>query len=231
MTKPAPDAAIKRQTVTSAVADALRRRIIAGDYPGGHQIRQEAVAAELGVSRIPVREALVQLESEGLVVIHTHRGAVVSELDSEDALDIFDSRILLEPFIIKRAIERADEQDIRNVQAALAQYERALKQGADPAELSRLNWALHIAMLAPAGRPRTLAVLQSLYGTADRYMRLQIKGKAAQSRAMEDHDALVAAYVARDAVAAARLLKEHIARAREDVIAGLKQTPQGASAS
>ena len=71
---------IKRHTVTSSVAEELRRRIVTGEYAGGEQIRQEAVADELGVSRIPIREALLQLESEGLVVIHTHKGAVVASL-------------------------------------------------------------------------------------------------------------------------------------------------------
>src|SRR5689334_19791540 len=98
MARPIPELGVKRDTVTSTVASLIRQRIISGEFPGGHQIKQEAVASELGVSRIPVREALVQLESEGLVVIHTHRGAVVAELTIDDAVDIFDSRLLLEPF-------------------------------------------------------------------------------------------------------------------------------------
>lgn len=224
MARPAAEPGVKRNTVTSSVADTIRQRIVAGVYPGGHQIRQEAVGAELGVSRIPVREALVQLEAEGLLVIHTHRGAVVASLTIDDAVDIFDSRLLLEPFMLKRAIENATSDDIARVREALADYEKGLAAGAFPAELSRLNWALHTAMSLPANRPRTLAVLQSLYSSADRYLRLQIDAKSAQTRAMDDHNALMEAYAARDVTGGSRLLKKHIAEARDDVISGLKQS-------
>lgn len=227
MGRPVTEPGIKRHTVTSSVAETLRQRIVSGVYPGGHQIRQEAVAAELGVSRIPVREALVLLEVEGLVVIHTHRGAIVADLTIADAIDIFDSRLLLEPFMLKKAIENATDADIEKVRAALAAYEKGLVGGASPAELSALNWVLHTAMSEPANRPRTLAVLQSLYSSADRYLRLQIDEKTAQARAMGDHNALTKAYADRDIVGAARLLKKHISEARDDVISGLKQKAWG----
>jgi DNA-binding GntR family transcriptional regulator len=225
MAKKPLELGIKRSTVTTSVADLIRQRIISGEYPGGHQVRQEAVASEIGVSRIPVREALMLLEAEGLLVIHTHRGAVVSPLTIDDAKDIFDSRLLLEPFMLKQAIEAAKPEDIAKVKAALDDYENALKAGATPAELSELNWALHTAMSIPAKRPRTLTLLQSLYSSADRYLRLQIDEASAQSRALKDHVALTDAFARRDAVAGARLLKQHIAEARNDVISGLKLKP------
>ncbi len=73
---------LKRRTVTSDVADVIRQQIIDGTYKGGEQVRQEALAAELGVSRIPVREALLQLEAEGPLQVHTHRGAMVAALSA-----------------------------------------------------------------------------------------------------------------------------------------------------
>src|SRR3954471_10783898 len=103
-----PDGAfIKRQTVTGSVAQELRRRIVSGRYVGGEQIRQEAVAAELGVSRIPIREALLQLESDGLVVIHTHKGATVASLTADDAVDLFEARLLVEPVVLRKAVAAA----------------------------------------------------------------------------------------------------------------------------
>jgi DNA-binding GntR family transcriptional regulator len=137
---------IKRHTVTGSVAEELRRRIVSGEYEGGEQIRQEAVAAELGVSRIPIREALLQLESEGLVVIHTHKGAVVASLSPEDAIDLFEARLILESMLVKKAIEAATLADVAHIAACLAEYEKAVKNGADPETLSRLNWAFHTAM-------------------------------------------------------------------------------------
>ena len=83
---PAP---IGHRTMALAAADELRRRVLDGVYPGGHPLRQDALAAELGISRIPLREALVQLESEGLVKILPHRGAVVAEASADEIAELF----------------------------------------------------------------------------------------------------------------------------------------------
>ncbi|WP_421914832.1 GntR family transcriptional regulator [Mesorhizobium sp.] len=166
---------LQRQTVTAMVAEYIAARIIGGDYPGGHQIRQEAIAAELGVSRIPVREALLQLEADGLVVIRTHRGAVVSELSADDAIDLFDARLLLEPFLVEKAIALVSDQEIADAETAMRAYEAAIARGDDPKELSRLNWAFHTALLEPSMRPRSMAVVQTLFSSSDRYLRLQIE--------------------------------------------------------
>lgn len=218
--KPSPS--IKRRTVTSSVLDLLRDRIISGYYEGGHQIRQEAIAEEVGVSRIPVREALVQLEAEGLVVIHTHKGAVVAKLTPEDAVDIFEARLIFEPFILAKAMEKATSEDVERVQGAYRDYEKALLAGESPAVLSQLNWAFHIALSYAADRPRSLSVLSSLYNSADRYLRLQIDAKTAQTKALEEHNALAQYFAHGNSSAAQKLLKKHIADARDDVIRGLQ---------
>ncbi|MBI3144746.1 MAG: GntR family transcriptional regulator, partial [Pseudogulbenkiania sp.] len=75
---------IKRQTLTSAVTESLRQRILAGEFADGQQLRQEALSNEYGVSRVPVREALRQLEAEGLIQIIDHKGALVSKLSLDD---------------------------------------------------------------------------------------------------------------------------------------------------
>lgn len=213
--------AIKRQTVTSSVLDLLRDRIISGHYEGGQQIRQEAIADEVGVSRIPVREALVQLEAEGLVVIHTHKGAVVAKLTPEDAIDIFEARLIFEPFILTKAMERAGPEDKERVWNAFRDYEKALVGGDSPAVLSQLNWSFHTALNYAAKRPRSLQVLSSLYNSADRYLRLQIDAKAAQTKALAEHRALAEFFADGNVASAQKLLKKHISDARDDVIRGL----------
>jgi DNA-binding GntR family transcriptional regulator len=213
---------IKRQTVTGSVAEELRRRIVSGKYVGGDQIKQEALASELGVSRIPIREALLQLEAEGLVVIHTHRGAMVASLTPEDAMDLFESRLAFEPVVLRKAIGAATPSDIERVGACLTEYEKAVKGGADPETLSRLNWAFHTAMCEPANRPRMVAILLSLYTATDRYLRLQIIRPEAKPRALKDHRALFAAYRDKNAALAGKLIKAHITGAYADVMAWLK---------
>lgn len=216
---------IKRQTVTGSVAEELRRRIVSGEYAGGDQIRQEAVAAELGVSRIPIREALLQLEAEGLVVIHTHKGAIVASLSPEDAADLFEARLLVEPAVLKKAIALATPADIARVRACLNEYEKAAKGGADPETLSRLNWAFHTAMCEPANRPRMVSILLSLYSATDRYLRLQINRTEAKAQALADHRMLFEAYQNGKAATAGKLIKAHIVGAYEDVMRHL--TGQG----
>ncbi len=214
---------LKRKTVADSVAEYITSKIVAGAYPGGSPVRQEAIAAELGVSRIPVREALLQLEAEGLIVNRPHRGAVVADLSVEDAIELFDARALLEPHITKVAIGRLTEEDIAAVAAILAAYEDGVDAHKDAAELSRLNWAFHSALLAPARRPRTLALIQTLHHSADRYLRLQIEPLAAQAKALSEHRLIFDAFSRRDAPLTARLLKVHIRDAADEIIAQIEK--------
>ena len=95
---------IPRQSLTSAVVNVLREKILRGQIKAGEQLRQHAIAAELHVSRIPVREALRQLEAEGLVTIIDHRGAMVSGLPPEEILEMFEIRLLLESHLLRSAL-------------------------------------------------------------------------------------------------------------------------------
>lgn len=214
---------LQRQTVTAMVAEYITARIIGGDYPGGHQIRQEAIAVELGVSRFPVREALLQLEADGLVVIRTHRGAVVSELSADDAVDLFDARLLLEPFLVEKAIARVSDQEIAAVETAMRAYELAISRGDDPKELSRLNWAFHTALLEPSMRPRSMAVVQTLFSSADRYLRLQIEPAKAQAKALREHREIFEAYRRRQADETSLLLRRHVADAVDEIVSQLRR--------
>ncbi len=215
---PDPSSLLKRKTVADSVAEYITTKIVTGAYPGGSPVRQEAIAAELGVSRIPVREALLQLEAEGLIVNRPHRGAVVADLSVEDAIELFDARVLLEPHLVKVAIGNLTDEDLANVAAILKQYEDGVAAHREAAELSRLNWAFHAALLTPAHRPRTMALVQTLYNSADRYLRLQIEPLAAQAKALEEHRVIFDAYARRDAALTARLLKLHIRDAAEEII-------------
>src|SRR6266852_9187131 len=103
---------IERQTVASATTRALREKILSGEIGDGEQLRQDALAAEYGVSRIPLREALRQLEAEGLVSFYPHRGAVVSTLSLAEIEELFEIRALIEPDMLRRAIPKLSEEDL-----------------------------------------------------------------------------------------------------------------------
>ena len=93
---------IQRQTLAGMTLEAIRERILSGAYPEGEPLRQDAIAEELGVSRIPIREALRQLEAEGLVVFNPHRGAVVSTLSLGEIEELFDLRAEIELMLLGR---------------------------------------------------------------------------------------------------------------------------------
>src|SRR5437764_15354506 len=123
-----PESAIPRQSLTSAVADKLREEIIRGTIPEGAQLRQDAIAMQYHVSRIPVREALRQLDAEGLITIVPNRGAIVPALSPTDIEELFTIRALLEPEILKLSIPRLTQSDLAEAEAILNKYVNELRR-------------------------------------------------------------------------------------------------------
>jgi DNA-binding GntR family transcriptional regulator len=208
---------LQATTVAEQAADALRRKIISGELPEGYQLRQDALAAEFGVSRIPVREALVQLEGEGLVRIVPHKGAVVSELSIAEISELFMLRGLLEPMLLKKSAPKLTQADFADLDAILAEYTEELHAH----HLSRwgeLNTRLHDLLMSRAEQPRTLAIVTSLLQQTDRYTRLQLSLSAESCRrAEEEHGELVRLCKTGDFRGAASLLKRHIDHACDEL--------------
>ncbi|MEO8034641.1 MAG: FCD domain-containing protein, partial [Acidobacteriota bacterium] len=111
---------------------------------------------------------------------------MVASLTPEDAVDLFEARLIFEPVLLKKAINVASPADIVHLRKCLAAYEKAVKDDADPETLSRLNWAFHTALCQPANRSRMMAILQSLYAASDRYLRVQITRPEAKTKALQD---------------------------------------------
>lgn len=200
---------LPRQTLTGMTLHALRDRILHGVYPEGEPLRQDAIAEELGVSRIPIREALRQLEAEGLVVFNPHRGAVVSSLSLDEIDEIFALRAEIETALLRRAIPRLDADHAARAAEVLDRYERAL-DAHDVLAYGELNWQFHSTLYDPADRPVTLGIVQRLHQQADRYLRMQLALTHGELRATEEHRAILAAVRKRDATRACKLLRDHI---------------------
>jgi DNA-binding GntR family transcriptional regulator len=115
----------KLQTFTQQVVDQLREMILCGDLKEGEQLRQDMLATALQVSRIPVREALRQIEAEGLVTFYPHRGVIVSELSLDDIREVFDARALLECDMLGRAIPKLTTDDFDRADEVLATFDEA----------------------------------------------------------------------------------------------------------
>jgi DNA-binding GntR family transcriptional regulator len=194
-------------------ADELRRRILAGEFPDGFQLKQDALAEDFGMSRIPIREALVQLDSEGLVRILPHRGAVVSELSHAEISELFELRALLEPRLLRRSAPRLTADDYVVLDRINAEYGaemRAMK----PGRWGELNTMLHMRLVSRADQPRTLAIVSALLQNTDRYTRMQLSlTNTGRTRARSEHATLVRLCREGEVPAACGLLKEHIRHA------------------
>lgn len=203
-------ARIPRTSLTSAVAEKLREKILHGDIQEGEQLRQDAIAREFEVSRIPVREALRQLEAEGLITIVPHRGAVVPLLSCEEIEELFEMRAILEPEVLRASIPNLTDADFSKAEEILRTYDAALRNEGDMSAWGRLNWQFHSTLYAGARRPQFMAVIRNINYNGERYIRMQLYLTRALKRAREEHLMLLKLCRRRDVDAACDLLARHI---------------------
>lgn len=212
-TDPLTDLSIPRQLLTSAVADKLREQIIRGDIPEGAQLRQDAIANQFRVSRIPVREALRQLDAEGLITIVPHRGAIVPVLSPDDIEELFTIRALLEPELLKLSIPHLTEQDFVQAETVLEQFIKALERESHPESWGRLNWQFHSILYSRANRAYFMSILQKVNNNGERYTRLQLYLTHGIERANQEHHRILQLCRERNIPAACQLLDQHIRHA------------------
>jgi len=176
------------------VAAHIRRLVTTGDYRPGERVRQDEIASELGVSRIPVREAIIVLEREGWVTIEPHRGAFVNGLDAEFIRDHFELHGAIVGLTAVRVIERADDASIDEL---LAAAQRVVDAPDDAEVFNRLTyeWLDTLERVAAAPRLASITrVMSNLYpgnyfAEVPGAMQVQREGLAAIAAAIRDRDA------------------------------------------
>lgn len=210
--------AIPRVLVADAVTERLRAMILAGEIPDGAPLRQDALAEEMSTSRIPVREALSRLESEGLVASYPHRGYEVIGLSRTDIEELFDLRTLLEPELIRHAIPQMTQEDFDRAEAIQRDFDLAMADG-DIHRWGELNRLYHLALYAPAKRTRTLEIVRGLLVNADRYTRLVLTATEDGTRsAKQDHDNLLELCRRGQINQAVALTRDHIVNIGNDLL-------------
>ncbi len=199
---------------------AVRRGILDGGRALGSRLREEELAGELGVSRTPVREALRRLESDGLVVLQPHRGAVVAQYDEDDLEEIFGLRALLEGFGARRAASRIGAPELDRLDELCDRMEaQVARPRPDLDEVSALNLDLHQSVLAAAGNSRLVALLSTVVQVPLVQRTFQRYSPAALSRSMGHHRELVAALRAGDGLWAESVMRSHVMAARATLLA------------
>ncbi|HTR66517.1 MAG TPA: GntR family transcriptional regulator [Terriglobales bacterium] len=217
------DLAIPRQSLTSAVADKLRDQIIRGEIVEGAHLRQDAIANQYQVSRIPVREALRQLEAEGLITILPNRCAIVPVLSPDDIEELFAIRALLEPEILKASIPQLNQADFAQADSILRKYEVELRKEQHVEAWGRLNWQFHSTLYSQANRPYFLSIIRNVNNTGERYTRLQLYLTHGMKRANEEHHEILDLCRKRDVGGACKLLRQHIQYAGQSLKQALQE--------
>lgn len=212
-------AKVGRRSLTDQIVTELRRQIITGQLPEGAPLRQEKLAAELGVSRVPLREAIRQLEAEGLVVSELHKGTVVSSLSLEELRELFEIRLRLETWLFEAAIPRMTEQ---NFTIAEAITDEAMASGSVE-NWGELNWRFHEELYRPSGNFIALKLLRTVHDNANRYVNLQIAVAEDVERELADHRALTAFARLGDIRRGVDTLRAHIQRVSRNLIASLTE--------
>ena len=198
-----------------------RERILSGRLPADAPIRQDALALELGVSKIPLREALARLESEGLVVSHPNRGFIVRPLSRADAEDVFDLRLRIEPNACVLGAQQADAAAHEAACAAFAALDTALKSGL--ADVGRRNREFHLALVRPSGRGVTIETVDRLLALSERYVRVHLGEHRRLDRASHEHETLLRAWLERRTETVRREARAHIRATLFDLRAQLPE--------
>jgi DNA-binding GntR family transcriptional regulator len=192
------------------VLERLREQILNGELREGEQLRQDAIAAEFQISRIPVREALSHLAAEGLITIVANRGAVVSSLAPEEIEQLFETRAVLECYMLRQAIPNLTEADFARAEEILKQYEESLEKDSEMKNWGDWNWSLHSTLYAPANRPLMMSYIKTLNNNCDRYTRLHLLVTREQHLAGKAHQDLLDACRSRNPDIASFALWKHI---------------------
>jgi DNA-binding GntR family transcriptional regulator len=210
---------IKHRTLDSFVVDELRVRIVSGALPAGTKIDQQALAEELGVSRMPVREALRRLSAEGFVKLISHRGALVAELSPDEIIEIYEMRAVLQGLASRLAVPNYTDENIDEIKRAL----EAMDKTKDVSEWIELNRAFHQHIESPSGAQHLLQLIERLTQQCAPYLEISVHYLHAEETAAELHHAIYDACVDRDPDALEQAVRAHLSSWGRDVAGYLQE--------
>jgi len=203
------------RTLAERVFEIVREQIVTGQLPDNLPIRQDALATELGVSKIPLREALARLEHEGLLTSHANRGYFVQPMSAGQVDEIYVLRLAIEPPAAVYAAERATDADRAAAIRAFEELDGAA--ASNLAEVAVRNRDFHTALVRPGGRLLTTQLVERLSILAERYVVAHLQPAGRESRAHTEHQGLLDAWLARDGAKLTTLLTGHIQGTLDDL--------------
>jgi phosphonate utilization transcriptional regulator len=233
----APAASLPHPTITllqtsslsSVVQSELERMILSGELPPGEKLTEVALAARLGVSRGPLREAFRMLEEAGLVRTEKNRGVFVRDLPVEEAIDIFDLRATMEEFVGRRLAQTISAAALKEVRALVEQMEQAAK-AKDEHSYHLLNLRFHDRAVELAGNAKLTAIYRKLIKELSLFRRLNLAEAMLMPASANEHRQIVKAIASGDAELAGRAMFEHVMESKARTIKNHQRGPAAQAA-
>ena len=214
------------ETIVDGITERLRQAIITGAIRPRERIRVADLERKFGVSHIPIREALRRLQSEGFVEISPRRTTIAAGVDLSDLANIYDLRRIIEVEIGRRSVSRMTKSDIETVRRALVSFQ-AVANDPSSAEFWERHRNFHWALLAPAANPTVQRVLDHLWQSSERYVRLFVSTFATMDTVMDLHVELYEACAGGDVTTFENALTRHYVETEKTVRDGFSSLQAG----
>ena len=222
---------MENKTASLEICNRIRDDIVSGTLPFGSRLTLERLATRYATGHMPVREALRQLQGEGLVVQAPNRGARVRAVDVDFVRNIFDLRIAIESMLARRAAERIEPKKVAALEAVQVDFEACIA-ARDFAGALAANRVFHRIINEAAGNPEASALLDRHWRLIATLWHVYGYGEERAAGVISDHQQMIRAFAARDADMAACLAMAHVAKAKHELIARmLRQPAAGAEAA
>ena len=212
----------KYRTMTEIVADEIRVKILNGDLTPGQRLVTADIADELGVSRMPVRDALRYLESTGLVETIPHRGTVVKDLSEKEIVELYQIRAVLEGLAARLASKRVGEVQLRQFESIVSKHDLKAMRNEGYDEFTKLNKSFHSMIWAAAGSPKLENMLANLYDACSQYRNLSMLVPGRPDSIYEEHSAICEAIKCHDCDKAELLARTHYENTALALIAAIE---------
>ncbi len=213
-----------KASLPEIIYETLQHDVLDGTLPPGRVLRQEELARRFDVSRVPLREALARLETEGLITLRPRRGYVVTSLEYADIVEIFELRAVIEEHVGHIAARSRTTDEVAEAERLVDAMDSTAETGSEGFALwSRYNYDFHSCIIASCHRSRLLRVANSLRDSVESYVRVESGITGQVEQASIEHQEILAAFKAGDAMGLSELSREHVQGTARRLLAGLRR--------
>ena len=191
------------------VFNTLREAILRGDLVPGERLMELQLAAKLGVSRTPIREAIRMLEQEGLAITIPRKGAIVAGMTEKDMQDVLEIREALEELSVQVACDKITDEEIAELQKNMKNFEHSLKSG-DLKKMAQADVEFHDVIYRATDNPKLINMLNNMREQMYRYRVEYLKNPQNHEQLLQEHEAIYKGIVEKDKSAVTEMIRKHI---------------------